>query len=271
MRSGFAEANGTRLYYEVAGSGDPMVLIQSNGGDCRLWDDQFDVFAGGFTVVRYDHRGFGKSSLPIQGEGYSHYGDLKALLEYLGLPRAHILGLCSGAAHAINFAIANPKMSRTVVLASPWIDGYSSPAIERVWSILDLEKIPQILKESGTRAATEHWWKTLLSDELAPTPVEVTNRYVEMGYDYSYWHFVNEDPERGLNPPAVQRLDTITAPILIITSDHDLEACKEMADLLEQAVPNSRKVIISDAGHIVNMEAPDRFNEAVLGFLADNS
>ena len=63
MTSGFAEVSGTRLYYEDAGSGQPVVFIGVGGGmDHRLWDDQFPVFARRFRVVRYDIRGWGKSA-----------------------------------------------------------------------------------------------------------------------------------------------------------------------------------------------------------------
>ncbi len=65
VQSGFAEVSGGRLYYEVKGSGDALVLIHGNEGDRRHWDHQFDAFAHVFRVVSYDIRGFGKSSLVV--------------------------------------------------------------------------------------------------------------------------------------------------------------------------------------------------------------
>ncbi|MFX0197840.1 MAG: alpha/beta fold hydrolase, partial [Candidatus Hodarchaeota archaeon] len=59
VESGFAEVNGTRLYFEAAGSGDPIVLIHGNYGDSRHWDDQFEIFAKDYKVIRYDVRGYG--------------------------------------------------------------------------------------------------------------------------------------------------------------------------------------------------------------------
>ena len=59
---GFAEVNGTRLYYEVAGSGDPVVLVHAFTLDTRMWNDQFEALAREFRVIRYDARGFGKSA-----------------------------------------------------------------------------------------------------------------------------------------------------------------------------------------------------------------
>ena len=67
LSNGLAEVNGTRLYYEVAGSGQPLVLIHGYTLDTRMWDDQFDAFSQQYQVIRYDLRGFGKSDVPTEG------------------------------------------------------------------------------------------------------------------------------------------------------------------------------------------------------------
>ncbi len=76
-QSGFAEVNGTRIYYETAGSGHPLVLIHGYTLDTRIWDDQFENFAQRYQVIRYDMRGFGKSSVPTD-ESYTHPDDMRA-------------------------------------------------------------------------------------------------------------------------------------------------------------------------------------------------
>ncbi len=90
-QQGIAEVNGTGLYYEIAGSGYPLVLIHGFGLDTRMWDDQFEAFARHYRVVRYDMRGYGKS-VPPTDESYSQTDDLKALLEHLRIDRAHVFG-----------------------------------------------------------------------------------------------------------------------------------------------------------------------------------
>jgi 3-oxoadipate enol-lactonase len=77
--TGIVEVNGTRLYYEAAGSGPALVLIHGFNLDTRMWDDQFEVFAQHYRVVRYDARGFGQSALPTD-EPYTGADDLQALL-----------------------------------------------------------------------------------------------------------------------------------------------------------------------------------------------
>ena len=96
MQSGYAEVAGGRLYYEVEGSGDAIVLIHGNFGDRRHWDQQVDAFTRDYRVVRYDVRGYGKSSLPVEGDPYASSEDLAALLDQLGISRVHIAGWSMG-------------------------------------------------------------------------------------------------------------------------------------------------------------------------------
>ena len=98
----FVAANGTRLYYEAAGAGHPVVLLHGFTFDTTMWDDQFLPLAQHFRVIRYDMRGFGRSDLP-GAESYSHVDDLKALLDHLGISQAHLVGLSKGGAIALDF------------------------------------------------------------------------------------------------------------------------------------------------------------------------
>ena len=91
MQTSFAEVNGTRLYYEVAGEGHPLALSHSFISNKSLWDDQFSAFAQHYKVIRYDLRGFGSSGL-IQGP-YSQREDLYALLKFLGIEKTFLLGI----------------------------------------------------------------------------------------------------------------------------------------------------------------------------------
>ncbi len=257
--SGIAEVNRTRLYYEVVGKGDPIVLIHGNMGDCRHWDDQFEVFAKSHKVLRYDVRGFGKSSLPIQGESYGHYDDLKELLGYLGISKAHIAGWSMGCGIAVDFVLAYPEMSNSLIAVGPWVSEYNSPAAEELNKLFSM--VSSIVKESGTNAAVEFLIDSIRNPKVA-------DRFGEICLDYSFWHFLNSNPVRSIDPPAMKQLERINLPTLIITAEYDIEPCREVADLLEQAIPNAKKVDITDASHQMHMEKPVDFNRIVLDFLS---
>src|SRR5688500_10311922 len=90
-RAGFADVNGTRLFYEIAGSGPMLALIHGFSLDTRMWDDQYAALAQRQRVLRYDARGFGRSAVP-GSERYSHAEDLLALLEYLEIEHTALIG-----------------------------------------------------------------------------------------------------------------------------------------------------------------------------------
>src|SRR5687768_13828207 len=101
--AGSAAVNGTTLYSPLARRGGVVVLLHGNMGDRRHWGFQFRPLARKYKVVRYDMRGFGKSDLPNPDDAYSHHEDLKALLEYLGIEKAHVCGLSMGSGVAVDF------------------------------------------------------------------------------------------------------------------------------------------------------------------------
>ena len=88
---GFADVNSTRLFYETAGSGHPLVLIHGFPLATRMWDDQCEVCAQHDQVLRSDVRGYGQSALPTSAPS-DHCDDLNAMMQHCGIDRAHILG-----------------------------------------------------------------------------------------------------------------------------------------------------------------------------------
>jgi len=262
--TGYAEVNGTRLYYEVLGEGEPIVLIHGNAGDCRIWDDQFEPLSHSYKVLRYDVRGFGKSSMPEEGVPYSHHDDLKALMNHLRMPKAHICGSSMGSSIAVNFVLTNPGMSRSLIAVGPWVFGHDSPSVREAYSVLD--EIRDILEREDAKAAIDRWCESSFAGALDTEGAERTR---QIGIDYSFWHLTHVDPAVHVSPRAAQQLKKITQPTLIVTSELDLKACKEFADLMEQKIPHSKKVVISDSGHAMHIDRPDEFNKLVLDFIGD--
>ncbi len=258
---GFADVNGTRLYYEVAGLGHPLVLIHGFTLDTRMWDDQFEVFAQNYRVLRYDARGFGKSDLPTTPL-YTHPEDLRALMTHLDIDHAHIIGLSMGGLIAVDFAVTFPESTDTLIPVDAALSGYTWQG-ERS-SITARVKA----KQGGIEAAKEYWLNCDLFVPAAEQP-SVDARLKQIVEDYSGWHFVNDDPASIPETPAIHRLDVLTMPTLVVIGERDIPDFHRMADIMTEGIAGAKKVVINRVGHMANMEAPEQFNEIVLVFLAE--
>jgi pimeloyl-ACP methyl ester carboxylesterase len=85
--------------------------------------------------------------------------------------------------------------------------------------------------------------------------------------DYSWWALLNRSPLQSLEPSAVDRLESIRVPTLILTAEYDIPACLEVAELLEQQIPGARKIVMAETGHLLHMENPNDFNAHLVSFL----
>jgi pimeloyl-ACP methyl ester carboxylesterase len=229
--------------------------------DTRMWDDQFEHLAQDYHVIRYDLRGFGQSSLPTQ-ESYSHGEDLHALLVHLGVEAAYLVGQSMGGECVVDFALTYPDTVRALILIDCGLSGF--PWSQSLSALMDA--IWKQATEGGTQAAKDTWLAHPFFAQALCQPM-VAARLKQSMADYSGWHFVSSDPRQGIEPPAIQRLNQIKVPMLIIVGENDVLDFLAMSDFLAQHVPNARKVLVAGAGHMVNMEAPDQINEAILHFL----
>jgi pimeloyl-ACP methyl ester carboxylesterase len=248
---GFAPVNGTRLFYEVAGQGEPLVMIHGGQLDSRMWDEQFEAYAKEFRVLRYDVRGFGGSSAP--DAVYSNVEDLAALLDYLGIPKAHLLGLSLGGLIAIDFALVHSGRVMSLSLAGPGITGFEGDAADeqRLWEII---------------TAVELWLKDPFMAPAMENP-RLAPRLRRLAAENASAWLRNFLLLRSPRPPAVKRLKEIKVPTLLVLGGRDVPAIRATVGLLETEVNGARKVVIEGAGHMVNMEQPEAFDRAVLGFL----
>jgi pimeloyl-ACP methyl ester carboxylesterase len=261
--TGLAEVNGTRLYYEMMGKGRPIVLIGIGAGvDSRLWDDQFRAFAKRFRVIRYDIRGFGKSAAPTSP--YSHVEDLYGLLKFLKIKKAYIAGLSAGGGIAIDFTLEHPQMVGGLIVVGSVVSGFQFSDMFRQRDDANIK--PAL---SGDYEAMA---KNMLADPYTIPSLEnpsARERYRKLLLDEKNTRrFTVEYPApRRLNPPAIGRLSEIHAPTLIITGSLDIADVLKIAHILEAGIAGSERINIPGAGHMVNMEKPEAFNQAVLGFL----
>jgi pimeloyl-ACP methyl ester carboxylesterase len=257
--SGFAPVNGTRLYYELAGEGEPLVLIHGFTLDRRMWDAQVEPFARQYRVLNYDGRGFGKSAAP-DGTEYDRAEDLKALLDGLGIERAHIVGLSMGGGVAIDFALAYPEMTRSLIAVDSVLSGHHwseewDNTVKPIW---------QVGRAGDVEGARRLWLDHALFAPARERPA-VKERLDRIVGEYSGWHWLYRDKVRDRN--AASQLERIGAPTLSVTGERDLPDFHAVANALEQKV-KAKKVILPRAGHMSPMEDPEAFNRVALEFLA---
>jgi len=260
-KTGYTDLDGTRIYYEITGSGPTLVLIHGFTLDSRMWEPQVKIFSQFYQVLCYDLRGFGKSDLPT-GDPYSHSRDLKLLLDHLDISKAYILGLSPGGMIAIDFVLQYPEMVDALIPADSGLGGYNLIEFGK-----SLEGVVELAFSSGIDEA-----KVLLAslDIFKPAAMipDVANQIWNILADYSGWHFINEDPAISLEPPSIQQLKNIDTPTLILVGELDSAELHDVSNSLHEKIKDSRKEVLSGAGHVSNLEDPEQFNTMVLEFLA---
>jgi pimeloyl-ACP methyl ester carboxylesterase len=113
-QNGFAEVGDVRLSYELNGKGPDLVFVHAGCADQRMWDTQLSAFAEKYRMLRYDMRGYGKSTLVK--ESFSNRGDLNSLLEFLNIPKAHFVACSMGSLTTLDFALEHPEKIETMTL-----------------------------------------------------------------------------------------------------------------------------------------------------------
>lgn len=265
VQTGFAEINGTQLYYEVAGAGHPLVLLHAGVADSRMWDEQFAAFAQHYRVVRYDQRGFGKSEVPVSA--FRSHEELAQLFQRLGIASAYVVGISLGGKIALDFALAHPHMVDALVLVAPGVSG-AEPS-EDVLAFYEAEE--EALESEDLDGATELNLRMWV-DGPKRTAAEVDSNVRELVRVMQRHAFATVFPEHAieldLEPPASERLSEVQVPTLLIVGDYDIDAKIAQARELSTRIANAQLTIIAGAAHMVNLEKPAEFNQAVLNFLA---
>ena len=264
--SGFAAINGAHIYYEIAGEGQPFVMIHAGVADNRQWNNEFVYFADRFRVLRYDLRGYGKSE-PVEGE-FSHLQDLTELLENLHLDQPIILMGCSmGGGLAMDFALTNPSKVKALIMVDSGPSGLKldvpTPAkfeeAEKAYSKGDLDRLAEL--------ETQIWF-----DGTGRTPAQVNQSMRRLAYEMNRDALAHEAKRLGkrlpdTETPAAERLSELNIPVLILVGAHDTPYILAAADYMVDKLPSCQKVIIEDAAHLPNMDHPGEFQQIVTEFL----
>jgi len=261
---------GFKLHYEVHGEGQkpPLLLVMGMGGTCQGWLTVTvpDLVRAGRPIVIFDNRGAGQSEDPggpFTTREMAH--DALALLEHLGIARAHVLGGFLGGMIAQELALARPESVASLVLVGTYA---RADAKRRL--VLDLWKsmvqlgVPAELRIKNRLSWTlgdatleqeelvEAMWRFYLRDD-APMDDKVFARQAEACIAHD----------------AYERIPGISAPTLVVVGEGDVLTPPHLSRELAARIKGARLVVIPNAGHLVAAELAPRFNRLVLRFLAE--
>ena len=262
----FAELTDARLYYELNGEGDPLILVPGLGADCRFWDTIADDLLKHFSLIRVDNRGLGQSvpkRRPTTLRDYS--ADLVELLDYLQIERAHMLGLSLGGTIAQRFAIDHPSRVSRLVLVS-CADRFG----------------PYLCEVASLVGQSLRWFPKKMFAQMMEIlgggpmyfdadPQRLERRLEEIGQaNVRRSAVVRQLRCLTASDPDPQEYH-ISAPTLVIAGEYDTLIPHCYVRRMAEAIPDSRFMLIPDAGHNPFLECPQKVLPSIIEFLCHNN
>ena len=258
-----------KLYYEETGQGTPVLFVHEFASDHRGWEPQMREF--GKRCITYSARGYPPSDVPDDESTYSYLHvmrDAIAVLDHLRIERAHFIGLSMGGYTSLQVALNHPGRVRSLVLAG------TGSGSER-WYTADFHKHSRSLgdtfeRDGAARVAETYGMGPSRIPFLLKDPrgfAECTARLAmhdARGSAFTSRGFQGERPSIYDFEDAIRKL---AVPALIVVGDED-DRCIEPALFLKDAISASGLVVLPKTGHVVHLEEPDLFNQAVSDFLS---
>lgn len=262
--SGYVSVEGDRLYYEIAGKGNNVVLLHDGLIHREIWDGQFRELAKTFRVMRYDRRGYGKSSNPRVP--FSNIDDLNQLFIQLKIDSAVVFGMSAGGGIAVDFTLEHPGKVTALVLVGAVVSGYgySSHMVTRGGRI----SLEELIADPQKFIQYFGWEDpyTLFSENI-----KARERFV--GLLEANPMNLNLDKfklQKARDRPAVKFLSEIKVPTLVLVGEHDIPDVHAHSGVIEVGIPNAKREVVLKAGHLIPLEQPEVFNAAVLAFFKEH-
>lgn len=263
--TGFAPINNTKLYFEVVGTGKPLLLLHSGITDHRMWKEQAREFSNQFQVIMPDFRGYGRSDNPE--EPFRHAQDMYDFILYLGLKRVNIAGCSLGGKTAMELAITHPEVVDHLILIAPGLAGYEYRDEETLAKDVILEGLINGGKiDEAVDMMLDIWLVGLSRVRSAVNPAtrELVRKMIIDNYD----SVTDKFPETELEFSVISKLAEIEAPTLVMVGDCDLPDMQAISKLVSRKIKGAKRQIISNAAHLPNLEHSRLFNQSVIEFLA---
>jgi len=254
------KVNGINVNYEIAGSGPWVTLSHSLACSLGMWDEQMDALTAKYKVLRYDTRGHGATDAPPGPYTLEQMADdAHAMLAALGIERTHWVGLSMGGMIGQTFALKYPNVFDSLVLADT--TSRYPPAAGGIWA----DRVKAVT-DKGMAAVVDGTlarWFTEPFRQSQPAIMKRVADYIRTTPVAGYVGSCQAIPKIDLT----DRLGEIRCPTLIIVGEQDAGTPVALARDIHAAMPGSELVIIPSASHLSNVEQPQAFNAALLGFL----
>jgi 3-oxoadipate enol-lactonase len=260
----------TRLYYEEAGSGSPILFVHEFAADYASWEPQMRYLSRRHRCITYSARGYTPSETPA-GDAftYQHFrDDALAVLDHLGIEAAHLVGLSMGAYSALQVGLEYPERVKSLTLAG--IGTGSDPA-----EILKFRENNQrnalVFETQGSAEAAKIYGK---SPNRIPFGIKDPRGFAEfmaaLARHDAQGSAHTQRGFQGRRPPVYDFEDglrRLTLPVLIIVGDED-DPCIQPSLFLKRKIAASGLAMFPKTGHVVNLEEPALFNATLERFLA---
>ena len=257
-RAEMVDVDGGQLYYETCGSGpQALVLIHDGVVNSASFDDMWPILCREFRVVRYDRRGYGRS--PAAKAPYSAQEDLAAVMAAAKMDHASLAGFSFGGGLAVSYAILHPEQVDRLIISGAAINGFqASPNFSKHITHIMMPIIFGDMDRVFENASKETWI-------LAPGNEEarVKAKALMKTYPQDQRHQMH-DPIKSW-PSDLPRMPQLKVPTLIMTGDHDIADNQAASGAAQALIPGSRRIVIDDAGHLMQLEHP----KEIAGLIAD--
>jgi 3-oxoadipate enol-lactonase len=241
-----------------------LVMVHGMSQDRRVFSAQVAAFRDRFRLLLVDLPGHGLSADIPGPYGIAEFaGSVLAALDAAGLGQAHYWGTHTGSAIGLLLASRDPGRFRSLVLEGAVMPGRTMPVVAR-----ELERIGGIARARGVATARERWfqepdWFKVMRDSPGPCRAEAHRAIVA---DFAGGPWLDDAPAAPV-ADLTGRLGGITVPALVYNGEHDLADFVEVADILEQRLPQVRRAVVPGGGGFPFWEYPDQVNEMVGAFL----
>lgn len=243
--------DGVDIYYEIHGSGPPLILTHGYSSTSAMWQGQIEALSKRHTLILWDMRGHGQSDYPDNPDAYSEartVGDIAALLDAAGVDKAVVGGLSLGGYMSLAFHRTHPERVRALLIIDTG-PGFKKDDAREVWN--------KRARDTGDRFDREG---LDMLKSLSPERASVTHRNAR-GLALAARGMLAQRDAR-----VIESLPDIKVPSLVVVGADDTPFLAA-SDYMAAKIPGAQKAVIPNAGHAVNIDQPQAFIDAVLPFL----